>query len=1020
MTAVIETLISISIFTAVIFCGIMIFKKLAKNKISPVLQCALWLVLVARLAFPFTLESGFHFYTVDAPAAAEQSASADIIPEQNGTNRSSNTYKAQTVAPVVTDNKGGTMSPDPNMKAMVPGQTGGTAGEPSWTPELSTEQTIVLVWLIGIALVALVLTACRIGMAHRIKKGAMLPDGRIGKIFQECKKELKIKGKISMRLCASLATPAITVSFRPELLLPLDLYQEEESILRYAILHELTHYKRADHLLRIVMNVLKAVWWFNPIVWLADRQIVMDMETACDSMVVARMEKEEKKRYANTVLGMFSSGQAGRYVLGMALGSSKAVAEKRIRGMYMNGKTKRGVRLAALILVGVMGIACFTTACAPAEAANTDMAQPTLEQVSGTPTEAPQIDAQPEHITKTLPTENENVTIEIDADVIRPDKESIPQRGYEIRQFTQQDVDNAIKALMGGKELYAPIRTKADIQKDIDNMDPAGKRTIAEWEEELKTAPETAEKKPANTKLTRISRVGEDIGDGILQHSFTMEQDEMSVWADAGDSHDALEVRTNSNMGASASWLTFNSGLKGYDAQGSQKQLWHNEIAYEGDARGQKTTREEAQALAAKAVQTLDPAMTLDFTELIPVVDIPETAYMTPEDYEKDPQAAQEKSDAAYNKTNEEASTAPQVYRFYFTRDVDGVKEGYTSATTYFYDSKTPNIVGDYNGILSYEQMSVIVDDNGITQLSWGVPAAIGAPTGDGALISLDDAIDIMQANLFSADPWFGNAYSGDIMPAIAGSAKISGIRLNYARVMNEDESLKLVPVWDFFGTYDISIDGRSMGQDSGFVDLNPAHSLFTLNALDGTIVFREQTPMEWQGQVEPLLSDEDIARDSVGAVGIGEKDVECSASVTPGKNGEKATFTFIVKNKSDKEITNCQVGILGFEDEPRLMGEEFSLKSGESKRLTYREEADLSTTALEAIFAWKQNGEMQNCGIGLTAAQVQPAPQPLAGEPIPTPTPAPSAAESQKSWKGNGPQPTPTPTPTPQPSAAF
>lgn len=328
---VLDTALSVSLYAAVVFCGIMVFQRLLRNKLSPALRYGLWFLLIARLLLPVTLESGFHFITL--PAAVPQSAGIAAATAAGTT--------AGTVTAQAAQNPAGHI-----------------AG---------------IAWLTGTAVVMAWMAICAVRMHTMIRKNAVLPDGRIGCIFEECKKKAGIKRNIPLRLCSGLSTPALTVAPRPKLLLPVGMANAPDRALRCAMLHELTHYRRCDHLVRMLVNVLKAVWWFNPVVWLFDKRIVMDMETACDSMAVKDMEKQEKKQYANTVLAMFSQEQAPRYVLGMALGSSKEVAEQRIRGIYMKQHTKKSIKLAAVLLAAVLLAACFTTACSPVQAADQDM-----------------------------------------------------------------------------------------------------------------------------------------------------------------------------------------------------------------------------------------------------------------------------------------------------------------------------------------------------------------------------------------------------------------------------------------------------------------------------------------------------------------------------------------------------------------------------------------------------------------------------------------------------------------------
>lgn len=469
MAAVPATLLSISLYAAVIFCGIMIFKKCTQNKLSPVLHFALWFLLIVRLALPFTAETGFHFVTLPRQGTVEMDAASAETGGEPLAALSGGTTAPGAAAQAAEKGEGAVLNQAPPQAAQQGSRQGQEAPPAVSSGSLPPAVILTAAWLAGAGVVALCMAGCCLRMRRRIRRSTVLPDARINKIFEACKKELGIRGGIRLRLCSALTTPALTVSPRPMLLLPLDLFSEDEEVLRYALLHELTHYRRGDHAVRLTVNILKAVWWFHPVVWLADRQIVMDMETACDNMVVRRMEKEEKRRYAATVLAMFSEDREARYVLGMALGNSKQVAEKRIRGMYMNRKTKRGVRLAALILTGMLGIACFTTACAPARAAETGQAaQPAEAEMPANELTAQEAETGTKQAAQDIPRvggyrktdtwqetfETGNITVVADADVLEFASGGIPDYESHPTLFTQEMADRVIKYFMGDAQLY--------------------------------------------------------------------------------------------------------------------------------------------------------------------------------------------------------------------------------------------------------------------------------------------------------------------------------------------------------------------------------------------------------------------------------------------------------------------------------------------------------------------------------------------------------------------------------------
>ena len=57
----------------------------------------------------------------------------------------------------------------------------------------------------------------------------------------------------------------------------------DESEMRYMLLHELQHYKHHDAIANYLMNL--AVYWFNPLVWYALKEMRNDREVACDKSI---------------------------------------------------------------------------------------------------------------------------------------------------------------------------------------------------------------------------------------------------------------------------------------------------------------------------------------------------------------------------------------------------------------------------------------------------------------------------------------------------------------------------------------------------------------------------------------------------------------------------------------------------------------------------------------------------------------------------------------------------------------
>jgi TonB family protein len=74
--------------------------------------------------------------------------------------------------------------------------------------------------------------------------------------------------------------------FRPRVMLPAAAARWSEERLRVVISHELAHVRRGDWGTQLAAELLRAVFWFNPLVWIACRRMRAESELACDDEVL--------------------------------------------------------------------------------------------------------------------------------------------------------------------------------------------------------------------------------------------------------------------------------------------------------------------------------------------------------------------------------------------------------------------------------------------------------------------------------------------------------------------------------------------------------------------------------------------------------------------------------------------------------------------------------------------------------------------------------------------------------------
>ena len=210
-------------------------------------------------------------------------------------------------------------------------------------------------------------------------------------LYDRCCKELGVK-PLPLWIVNKSMSPGIAFFGEPVLLIPLSLCGDE-SRLRFALLHELTHKKRGDHYMTLLLNILRAVYWFDPVVHFAFSELRSDMESACDSDVLAYIGHKQKRGYLTVILDMFSYDTEP--ILGMSQIRSKRMAKRRMKGAFMKNRTSPAFRAITLCIALIMSLCCFTTACQSAPEKDTPgMAAEQTADPSPKPTLIPDPSAQ--------------------------------------------------------------------------------------------------------------------------------------------------------------------------------------------------------------------------------------------------------------------------------------------------------------------------------------------------------------------------------------------------------------------------------------------------------------------------------------------------------------------------------------------------------------------------------------------------------------------------------------------------
>jgi len=319
-------LLKISGEASVLIVLVLAAQWLCGPRLQPRWRCALWLLVLLRLALPWTIPSPTSLFNVVKVPAADLNSQAG---------------PAESIA----SEAGGSFGHD----ADVP------ADSRLASSSFGTEDLLVCLWIAGaIALSGYTLLG-QYRFHHRVRRLRPLTDGATLDLFEDCKALMGVTTPVSLIETDAVEGPTLFGFVRPRLLLPgglVSAFSQEE--LRHVFLHELAHIRRRDIPVAWAALMLQIVHWFNPLVWLAFYRLRTDRELACDALALSCAQTGEKELYGMTIVKLLEDFARPIRGPGMAgILENKQQMKERIRMIAKFQKTERGLALAVLLLGGL-------------------------------------------------------------------------------------------------------------------------------------------------------------------------------------------------------------------------------------------------------------------------------------------------------------------------------------------------------------------------------------------------------------------------------------------------------------------------------------------------------------------------------------------------------------------------------------------------------------------------------------------------------------------------------------------
>ncbi len=333
MNEFIKILLSLSVSGALLLLLILGLKPLYKNKFSKRWQYYIWIVVALRFLLPFTPDTtivGSLFEKFDTAAITNEIPTSPNVP--------------------------------------VPADTGNSKAEPIQTNREITTAAMrepfnkyVCLFFIWSAL-ALVLFVRKItvyqGFIQYIKAGNKdVSDIKILNLLSDCEEKLNIKTRVEISYNPLIASPMLIGIFRPRIILPT--HELEDKELSYIFVHELIHYKQRDMFYKWLIQIVVCVHWFNPFVYLLEKEVNKSCELSCDEKVIAVLDDKRKREYGDTLISFLKSNNLYKSSLASVTLTEGAEQLKERLGAIMKFRKKSKVITAITAIFTVIVCVCF-------------------------------------------------------------------------------------------------------------------------------------------------------------------------------------------------------------------------------------------------------------------------------------------------------------------------------------------------------------------------------------------------------------------------------------------------------------------------------------------------------------------------------------------------------------------------------------------------------------------------------------------------------------------------------------
>ncbi len=242
-----------------------LFARLLLKKAPRIFSYSLWIIVLFRLACPFSFSSAFSFLQM----AGADSGKMEYVPSNI----------AMMAQPQINT---GINSVNTAVNASLPAATPLASANPMQIILF----VLAVIWAAGIVSFLLYSIIAYLRLKYRVRTAILVEDN----IWES----------------ERISSPFVLGIIKPKIYLP-SVLNDAQRI--HILKHEQTHIRRRDHLIKPIAFLALCVHWFNPLVWVSFVLMTKDMEMSCDERVLKELGTGIKKDYSTSLLSLAANGR---------------------------------------------------------------------------------------------------------------------------------------------------------------------------------------------------------------------------------------------------------------------------------------------------------------------------------------------------------------------------------------------------------------------------------------------------------------------------------------------------------------------------------------------------------------------------------------------------------------------------------------------------------------------------------------------------------------------------------------